>query len=187
MMKQKENLYEALTSILLGYLLLALDINLGPINILPDWAGYLLMLSALPALAAEEPSAALLQRLGQGLAVWSGIQWVLKIVGGSLDVYGLGLIVSAVSLYFHFQLLTDVMIAAKNHDLSQAKQMGFLRNLRTVVLTLVALPVDWAEGRWIGIAGALVLLGALVHVAICLELHHMRKELAEKEPLSEGR
>lgn len=174
-MNEEKTLPQALNSIFLGYLLLHLHINLGRLDILPDWAGYLALLSALPTLAKEEPSAALLKSLATGLALWSGFEWAVKLLGGSVDIPVLPLVVSIVGLYFHFQFLTDVMIAAENHGLPQAARIGQLRTWRTVIMTAAALPLDWGEHLWI--VSALAAAGLLVTAALCLELNSMRNML----------
>lgn len=174
-MKEEKTLPQALHSIFLGYLLLHLHFNLGRLDILPDWAGYLALLSALPALAKEEPSAALLKPLATGLALWSGFTWLLKILGDSAEIPVLPLVASIVGLYFHFQFLTDVMVSAENHGLPQAARIGQLRTARTVLMTISALPLDWGEHLWI--ASALAGAALLVTAALCLELNAMRKIL----------
>ena len=174
-MKEEKTLPQALNSIFMGYLLLHLHVNLGRLDILPDWAGYLALLSALPALVKEEPSAALLKPLAAGLALWNGFTWVVKILGGSADIPVLPLVVSIVGLYFHFQFLTDVMIAAENHGLPQAPRIGQLRTWRTVITTAAALPLDWGEYLWV--VSALAIAALLVTAALCLELNAMRKAL----------
>ena len=174
-MKEEKTLPQALNSIFLGYLLLHLHINLGRLDILPNWAGYLALLSALPVLAKEEPSAALLRPLATGLALWEGFLWVVKLLGGSVEIPVLPLVVSIVGLYFHFQFLTDVMIAAENHGLPQATRIGQLRTWRTVIMTAAALPLDWAEHLWV--VSALTAASLLVTGALCLELNAMRNML----------
>ena len=64
-----------------GYLFLYLNINLGPVDILPNWLGYGMMLRALPALGSAVPAAALLRPLASMLAGWQGLLWVLPILG----------------------------------------------------------------------------------------------------------
>ena len=54
-----EHLCNALRHIAWGYILIHVHINLGTIDILPDFAGYLLLLGALPILGQLEPSAPL--------------------------------------------------------------------------------------------------------------------------------
>lgn len=174
-MKEEKTLPQALNSIFMGYLLLHLHVNLGRLDILPDWAGYLALLSALPALTKEEPSAALLKPLAVGLALWNGFAWAVKILGDSVEIPVLPLVVSIVALYFHFQFLTDVMIAAEHHGLPQAARIGQLRTWRTVIMTAAALPLDWGEHLWV--VSALAIAAFLVTAALCLELNAMRKAL----------
>ena len=56
-----------------GYLFLYLNINLGPVDILPNWLGMGMMLRALPALGSAVPAAALLRPLASMLAGWQGL------------------------------------------------------------------------------------------------------------------
>ncbi len=67
---ERRRLADGVKLIALGYLLLHLDLNLGALNILPNWLGYILILKALPALGEYEPSALLLRPIGILLALW---------------------------------------------------------------------------------------------------------------------
>lgn len=91
-----------------GYILIHAHINLGTLDILPDWLGYLLIYQAICLLEDEEESAGLLKPMGIGLGAWAGICWVMKLFGVSVNMYLITLIVSVISLYFHFQLLTNM-------------------------------------------------------------------------------
>ena len=44
--ENKMDLCQAVKHIAWGYVLLHFNINLGPLNVLPNWAGYLLMVGA---------------------------------------------------------------------------------------------------------------------------------------------
>ena len=55
-----------------GYLFLHININLGNMDLLPEWAGYLLLLSAIGLLKAERRDLALLSPLG-GLLALAGL------------------------------------------------------------------------------------------------------------------
>ncbi|MBQ8390708.1 MAG: hypothetical protein IJX52_06995 [Oscillibacter sp.] len=175
--KKPYTLPDAVQSVFWGYILISLHLNLCAIDILPDWLGYLFFLEALPLLTQESPSAALLRPLGKALAVWNGFTWVANILGGDI-VYALNLIFSLISLYFHFQLLTELMTVAQNHQCSQWKQLGRLRTARTIILTIAALPVNWEAHLWVYMGFAIV--GLLVTAAICYELWGMKKEMQQK-------
>ena len=72
-----ESLASALRKVAWGWILLHCNFNLGSLNILPDWLGYLLILQALSVLAASVRSTALLISFGMGLTGWSLVTWVL--------------------------------------------------------------------------------------------------------------
>ena len=81
-MEERKGLYSSLGKIAWGYALIYLHFNINTIDLLPDWAGWLLIYSALPGLAgAGEPSAMLLRPLCGLLAAWEGLCWVLTALG----------------------------------------------------------------------------------------------------------
>ena len=108
-MTDRETLYRGASHAAWGYFFLYLDINLGALNILPDWAAYLLFLSAIGKLQGERRDLALLRPLGILLALWNGADWGLALFGGSVTGHlpPVDLVISVVQLYFHFQFLTD--------------------------------------------------------------------------------
>ena len=74
-MNEKPDLYKPLSHIAWGYLLLHVNFNLGTLNVLPNWLGYLLILSALEPISQLVPSSLLLRPLGKVLAAWEGVLW----------------------------------------------------------------------------------------------------------------
>lgn len=48
-----QTLYQGVSHAAWGYFFLYFDVNLGPLNVLPDWAAYLLFLSAIGKLRGE--------------------------------------------------------------------------------------------------------------------------------------
>ena len=83
-MTDRKTLYRGASHAAWGYFFLYLDINLGTLNILPDWAAYLLFLSAIGKLQGERRDLALLRPLGILLALWNGADWGLALFGGSV-------------------------------------------------------------------------------------------------------
>ena len=59
-----------------GYFLLHFDVTLGPVSILPAFAGYLLLLSAIGKLSGIRRDLALLRPLGGLLAAWNIFDWL---------------------------------------------------------------------------------------------------------------
>ena len=84
-----EKLAPVLRRIAWAYFFLYFNITIGPIDILPSWAGYLMIFSAIPVLALYEESAGLLRNVAAILAAWSVLDWVLTIL--EANTYGSGL------------------------------------------------------------------------------------------------
>lgn len=160
-----------------GYLFLYLDINLGPVDILPNWLGYGMMLRALPALGS-----AVLRPLASMLAGWQGLLWVLPILGiptAGPVVSLLALVFGVVGIYFHFQLLTNLAEVAQQRAFPDEKSLLRLRTINTLLVTLFALPVAWADYPIPSLVLALV--GIVVGLWICVTLFHLRNHLQQEE------
>jgi len=173
----QEKLTSAVKQIAWGYVLLHLNINLGTLDILPNWLGYLLMLGALSVLGEHEPSALLLRPLGILLAVWEGALWGFAIFGISFDISVFNIIAAALSLYFHFQLLTNLAELAQQNSCTEQRRILHLRTVRTLLITLLSLPIPWVqyEGLTIGI----VIVNLIVALWICSVLFALSRALED--------
>ena len=172
---EREKLTDAVKQIAWGYVLLHVNINLGTLNILPNWLGYVLMLGALPILGEREPSALLLRPLGILLAIWESVIWTLTIFGVSFDSTVLSIIAAAVSLYFHFQLLTNLADFAQQHHCPEQCRILHLRTARTLLITVFSLPVPWQ--RYEGLTIGIVVVNLIVALWICSVLFSLRQSL----------
>lgn len=181
----RQNLCRAIKHIAWGYVLLYLDVNLATFNILPDWLGFLLILFALPALAEEVPSAALLRPFAILLAAWEGFEWLAKLFGASIgvDLTVPFLIINVIVLYFHFQLLTDLATLSEKFDCPQTAMLLRLRTVNTLIATALALPLPWEQAEWLAIT-ALLVYGAIV-IWICFVLFGLKRSLTEEENIEE--
>lgn len=138
-------LASAVGKIAWAYVLLHLDVKVMGFDLLPSWGAWLLILSALRPLAEVVPSAALLRPLGIVLAVWSAVCWLpLGLGAGGWLVQLVGLVMQILALYCHFQLLTDLAVLAGRIG-APDRRLRVLRTVYTVLLTLFALPLGWAE------------------------------------------
>lgn len=138
-------LASAVGKIAWAYVLLHLDVKVMGFDLLPSWGAWLLILSALRPLAEVVPSAALLRPLGIVLAVWSAVCWLpLGLSEGGWLVQLVGLVMQILALYCHFQLLTDLAVLAGRIG-APDRRLRVLRTVYTVLLTLFALPLGWAE------------------------------------------
>lgn len=140
-MSDSRKLFHGLDRAAWGYFFLYFNINIGRVNLLPPFVGYLLFLSALKLMEHEEQELRLLRLLAILMALWHGVDWVVTSLGGNL--YGLqfiDLVRNVVNLYFHFQFLTDLASIARRYQPEDADLAGWLlrcRTLQTLMLTIV--------------------------------------------------
>ena len=143
MIPNDEKLYRGVSHAAWAYFFLYFNVNLGSLNILPDFVCYLLLWSAIGCLEEEERDLALLRPLCVLLGVWAGADWVLTLLGGTLDgrFLPMDLLISVAAIYFHFQLFTDFARLAARYQPQGEELDGRLLRLRTVhtlLLTAVA-------------------------------------------------
>jgi hypothetical protein len=93
-----------------AHVLIYISLNLGTLNVLPPWAGYLMLFSLLATLGAEQPTLKLLRPFALGLAANAAYAWLRQLLGGDLPALPgwLTLAIGLVTMYFHFQLFTDL-------------------------------------------------------------------------------
>ena len=103
---------------------------------LPDWIGYCLLLNGLLYISLYESSAKLLRLLGILLIIWGLVEELLKIKQIPFEINLITLIVTIVSLYFHFQLLSYLANIANRSGLLISSKILFLRNARTIWVTI---------------------------------------------------
>lgn len=171
----------AVRKITWAYVFFYLDIDLGTIDILPDWVFFILVLRALPDLAKAAPSAMLLESLSLILCGWNMIDWFLAIFQVTINFYLITVVIVILSLYFHFQLLTNLAHIARQADCPQEKALLRLRSVMTVLITVFfVLPLDWLN--W-GLGIATLATYCLLTIFLCGALYGFRKEL-EINPMS---
>ena len=183
MTSHPEALYRGVSHAAWGYLFLYLDVNLGTVSILPAFVGYLLFWRAIGALDGAVRDRSLLRPLCALLGAWAGPGWLYSWTGGSLDgcFYPLDVILQAASLYFHFQLFTDLALLAARYQPEGAdldRHLLRLRTLQVLLLTGLALvgPLsDLCGGPAPWLSVALSLAGLLVSLALMNRLFALRR------------
>ncbi len=188
-MSEREKLYTGVSRAAWGCFFLYLNVNLNSINLLPNFVGYLLFLSAISLLKEQVRDLGLLRPLGILLVVWTAAEWALTIMGIPLGAVApvLALIVAAISLYFIFQLFTDLAVLAKTYQNQWENYDQKLIKWRTVQVLLsmfLYLPIlRWAVGTdwelWIAIP--LVVVSFITGIRLMTLLFSMRKLFAAKQ------
>ncbi len=140
-MTERQGYYRAFSRMAWGYLFLFFDINLGPVSILPRFVGFLMFFAAIHILAPKQRSLTLLRPLCLLLAAYYLVHWIHCWFGIRVDGHFLflDLLVAAVELYFHFQLLTDLADLAQLYQPSGKNLDQTILNRRTVLVLLTTL------------------------------------------------
>lgn len=185
-MTDSDRLYSGISNAAWGYFFLTFNFNLGTLNVLPTFVGWLLLRSAIKKLKEERRELELLLPLCVIMTFWSIADWGLTIFGVSLGGRFLiaDLLLTVAALYFHFQFLTDLAALA---DTRLGEGRGdALRSCRTayvVILTagdlLSVLYMESLESWWSIVAVVLALVGCIAALFIMYGLFSLRKCFGE--------
>ena len=167
-----------------SYVAIHFHINLGPWDIFPDWGGYGYILLALPFLTKEVSYAGQLRLITMVLTVWSGLCWIFaRKTGGFPGMLGYFApitesVITVITLYFHYQLLTDLAQIADNYQCSSGAWIRHLRTVRVLIGTMLALPISWESNDVTRVSFVLltvIQMGAAL--SVCRALFVLLKEL----------
>ncbi len=174
---------EGIKKIAWSYVFIYFHFNLGTIDILPDWWGYVLILKGIDILKADEPSIALLRPMGIMFTVWNVISWGMKIIGSVIDIYILNIILSVLLLYFNFQLLTNIADIAKRYSCKEEGKIRRLIIIRTIITAFTSAPINWSEYEWVIVIIAIITL--LIAIRTGILLFCLRESILEGEETGE--
>lgn len=152
---------KALKKIGWSYFFIHVHFNLGTFDVLCDWIGYLLILSALDILMKEEEAAALLRPFAGALTLVCLADSVLSLAAFSLDDITLVSIITTVLWgYLQFQMLTNIADMAKKREYPNAKRILQLRTGACILhMTVMSVSyLDFLRNEFLAIALIIVLL-----------------------------
>lgn len=189
-MTDREKLYSGLSNAAWGYFFLTFDFNLNNVSVLPRFVGFYLLFSAIGKLSGERRDLNLLRPLCVLLTGWSGLDWLLSWVGGDVEghILFLDLLVTVVTLYFHFQFLTDIAALSQRYQPEGDNLASRVRGHRTAFTLLITvfglmadltpvLPWEW----WAGMIVFGALITCIVALIIMADLFHLRKLIGPEE------
>lgn len=185
-----EDVYKSITRAILGYIFISLNFNIGTINLIPAFIGYLFFLSAIKLIENSKKELSLLRIPLIILTVFSAVDWVLAMFGISVTSisYIISIIVSVLSLYFHFQFLTNIAYIAElcqREGYTHDKTLIFFRNVKTIILTIATIlglfytiidtDIYTIISLAFGFVGLVAVIG-IVATLICLRKHLITPE-----------
>ena len=131
-----QNIRHALSKIAWAYLLILLNFRINDLDLLPNWAGYLLIFLAIGQLSGELRNLPLLKPFCVLLGAAELLDWLAVFLAGEPltgQFFLVNALIVCVSLYFHFQLLTDLAALAEEM-LDDGELAKRLRTSRTLFL-----------------------------------------------------
>lgn len=179
---------QALTKIAWAYVLLYLNFNLSvnghSLNVLPNWAGYLLIFSAIALLGAELRSLLLLKPFCILLGVVSAVDWVWVLLAGQ-ELTGrfflFSILLICVGIYFRFQMLTDLAQLAEDNGI-RANSLRSCRNAEAVIQVILMLPLPWEDYTTLtALSIGLLIAGLIVCGCIIYQLFVLRNHFPAEE------
>lgn len=141
-MTDREKLSKAIGQVAWGYIFIYFNINLGPIDILPNFVGYIFILKSLETLAMEERSTILLKPLVYILFVWELLNWLngfLTLTPSGYIYTIANTIVIVISLYYNFQLFTNLATIADKNFCKEKDGLLMLRTVYTILITAISI------------------------------------------------
>lgn len=177
-MEQREQLSRALRKIFWGYIFLYFDINLGTIDILPAWIGYIYFSQAINVcIEKEEESAKLLKSICMILTTYRLIDWFVVMLGLEMDILIVSEVFSVVALYFHFQFLTNLANIARKYDCPIENTLLALRTVHTVMMTILTFTMHFSEIEWLSLM--IMVAQVFITIYICFVIGRFRRMVDE--------
>ncbi len=183
-----ENVCKGLGRVAWGYFFIYFNFNILTIDLLPNFIGYILFLSAITLLKDEERELSLLYTLGVIMTLWTVAEWLVALVGLKLD--GLwqfvDITIAVINLYFHFQLLTNLASVAEKHQSEECsfdKKLLCYRTFQTVMLTsvfVIQFFSPWLTEIWTVITTCLAIVYIIAGILIMKTLFDLRKCLQNR-------
>ena len=180
---ETKTLSSAIKKIAISYIFIYFHINISVIDILPNWLGFFMIVSALPVLSEKERSAQLLRPFGIALGIWNIIELALKAAGTEWNITFISIIISIIAIYFHFQLITNIANLAVEQ--SKRKRLLVLRTTTVLLNTLLTLSLFIPTALNNEIYSYILILIGLPQVVICFwiagELFGLSRTIRETE------
>lgn len=179
-------------SIFWAYFLIYINFNLNSLNLLPAWAGYLMLYRWLDALSPEQPSLKLLRPFSLLLAAAALWDWLSQLLGGLPQLPGwLSVTAGLITLYFHFQLFTDLADLAQRRGVPPAGPdsvpVGGLLGARTIqallhTCLLLTPLMEWLQ-NWEVVAAMGLIAYFIVILVILRQLYVLRRRFPDEGQL----
>lgn len=195
-MTEKKMLYSAFTKIAFGNLFILISLNIMGFDIMPDFVGYILFISAFSELCEKYKGFRNLSPFAVILMVWSIVSLIIPAFS-DIDAITVisriaSIVIGIIHLYFAFQMFTEISFIAKEYqpeDITYDIKLIKLRNIYTVldavltVSTSVPILLNYIDNPILSaITVILTLITVVVVIIIAYTLFCIRKLFADDSP-----
>lgn len=156
----------ALKRIGTAFLIFVFNFNIGTLNLIPNFIGYILIYKSLSILEKYEESTRLMKPLTLALTIYSGFTWFFNTFQISFDIYVIDIMFSIFSIYVYYHLLTSIGQICKSYQSVYTNRIWNLRNIITIMQTFMSLAIMFN----IEDIAAIVTLLAIVYIIIVINL-----------------
>lgn len=191
-MDERNDISQALRSIMWAQFFLHLDFKLGGLDLLPAWAGWLLLYRAIRQMTPHLRDIGLLAPLCALLGAEAAVCWasalpllstlLTPLLGTGGVLWPVSLLFSAAGIYFNFQFFTDMARLAEQTfpDCGHGKALRRWRDALTCGMTALFLCGYLPLPGWI----LLLLTGAVIAATLflVLALADLRRDYDQRDP-----
>lgn len=164
---------KSLKNIAIGYMFIIFELNIGTLDIIPDFVGYIYIYQGIKSLTNTVLSLKLLVNFAILLGIISFMEWVLAIFNIGISIYIINTVITIITLYFDFHLITDIVEIGKMYNYIKISDMIFLRNAKVIIYTVIYLMAYFTGFE------LLISILALLLFAICLTIIYFVYLLAQ--------
>lgn len=164
--------------IFVGFLFCYLNLNLNfgasTINLLPEFVGYILLYLGIRELAHESERYPKVQPFLIGLGVYTGIVWVMNLMGrtGSIVAVLLNLVAAVIDMYAVYQIIMGFEEIEHRHSVDIAAEKTLTCWKICVVIHILTIVLFWVP-----VLNILLMFGAIIAVIMLLVCVHKTRKL----------
>lgn len=183
-MSKREEFAAAIKLAAWGYIFILFNINIGTLDLLPNWLGYIFLLVSAGKMANHIDGAKHLRVLAMILTASSAVDFVEQLFSFSIlsGFYVVSIIISVVGLYFHFEFLTYTADIAEKFAPEKKKGIIISRNAYVIlncVTTVWVLFLGELVEEYVYSTFLLIIAQFCVMIYICRSLFSLAKALRE--------
>lgn len=136
---------KALKKVRIAYIILLFSINIGTIDLLPNWISYILIYQSLNTIGKEENSAYLIKKITISLIIYNVLVWILNMFGMNHNIYLLNILFSILSLFVNYQIMTNIIDISIKHNSKYTNKLKRVRDILTIMFTISTFLFDYVK------------------------------------------